>query len=175
MKNIKFRGKEIKTNHWIYGKLLENINKGDGMLADFHYIAPFDITPTVTPKYTMWKGGYPKYKNEEDISHCWKEREYLKVSIERVKADTIGQYIGLHDRNGVEIYEGDILEHFFCGCGETDRYIVEWDTENLQYAFRNIKNENEYIALEDLYNDDIGDYAINVIGNIYEQKGVKIK
>lgn len=77
------------------------------------------------------------------------------------------QYTGLHDKNGKEIYEGDIIQHLYWDCDETDYYKVEWDNEILGFVFKSTIN-NSYLALDDTYSDDTGEYEIVVIGNIYD-------
>lgn len=82
--------------------------------------------------------------------------------------NTIGQYIDLVDADGQRIYEGDVVQHSYKCCDETDRYLVQWDDEDLRFCFENTSKKGTFMALEDFYDDYNGDYAIRVIGNIHD-------
>lgn len=80
---------------------------------------------------------------------------------QEILEETVGQYIGHVDINGVDIYEGDIVKNSY----REKIFIVEWDNEI--GGFTQVKGEESYSFFMDYVKDKSPKYNLEIIGNIY--------
>ena len=148
--NRKIKFRGKSIDEWVYGMLLK-VNEGD-----------------------IEHGEPLKYSIQTD------EKEYGEYNKYFITDDnTIGQFTGLHDKNGKEIYEGDIVTEYdypFIDEDGKQNYIgiVEFYENAAQYGFtlkcvnkakRGISSgiNEEFEANNNLICEDL-----EVIGNIYD-------
>lgn len=127
-REIKFRGKN-KDIGWVEGQVAYDLNEDTYIIREV----------------------------EQDSSYGLEETMLFATTWYRVDKETIGQCIGLCDKNGKEIYEGDILKSIRWN----DIYLVK-QIGTAYYLCR--KGKNRFNKITTWNNAEKSE----VIGNIYD-------
>jgi len=138
-REILFRGQRCSDGEWVYGFYVESKYSWRGHKPHRSWIIPNAIS----------NGGF-----------------FNILGRYAVKDDTVGQFTGMCDKNGVKIFAGDVLDVIVFDCFDNDKqYRVRVEWVGTEFMGVDVTNDDYAWNLFWLCNQD---EEIEVIGNIYD-------
>ena len=141
MIEIKFRGKRVDNGEWVYGYLIE--------------LGRYESTDK--KRYGITDKAIPI--GFDGVAY--------NIKINEVIPETVGQFTGLLDKNGREIYEGDILVCQKWIGGNWIDYCIERGYVEMKLGAFGLHRKQGYYRP---FKDWLEDYEFEVIGNIHDNK-----
>ena len=145
MRNMKFRAKRCDDGEWAYGSAV--------IFCDDYCFIDKDDELYIQRPYTF-RGN----------------THFIELSAIKGEASPICQYTGLHDKNGKEIYEGDVIRSFDSNHNEILHYIKWKETEARFVATLKVSNELAMPMSSAISQEWIDEFDKEVIGDIYNNK-----
>lgn len=159
MREIEFRGKRADNGKWVYGSLINKFDVDALCVSSSYIIERSAFSISADSDTTLY-----------DVACLG---DYYEVD-----EDSVCQFTGLKDKNGVKVYEGDVIRILYTDWASKsendtrtlDEYlrdiakigVVEWDIYYPQFHIHFMDKDN----YNSLYYGRYG--YIEVIGNIYD-------
>lgn len=136
-REVKFRGKRIDNGEWIFGGYANKDNKA----------------------YIIVKIRYIPDTRDWDTVEYYENHQTYTLSFVEVFQDTVGQYIGVTDKNGKEIYEGDIVR---TNSGRLCKVVWFSSSQYQGWNLTPVETKNSAPTEVGFWNN------LEVVGNVYE-------